>query len=137
MSKISKNLLYKIASDRIRQNRQTFYDLNRERDEDIKTWFDRIQSIVRCCKFARCRQFLIIDKFICELDTDEIERIKRALTDSWTLQQLNKYFVDENLQTKRTKSVLKTYKKNVVESRESPAKAIKCEVVSNIFWNEK
>lgn len=133
MSKTSKNVfLYKIPSNKIQENRQEFYDLSRESDEEMKKWFDRIQSVVRCCKFARCRQFLIIDKFICDLGTDEIECIKRAITDRWSLQQLNKYFMDQNAQVKRTKPIF-TYNKNVDGNRKSPVKAIKCEVVSRFF----
>lgn len=138
MSKIHKNsFLYKIPSDKIRQNRQTFYSLSRERVESMKIWFDRVQNIARFCKFARCRQFLIIDKFISALGTNEYECIKRATTENWTVKQLNKYFDVRKVRKKRTKSI-SSNQKNVNENQELLVEMMPsiCEVVSRIFLNE-
>lgn len=130
MSTIAKQ--YKVPSEKVRQNRRAFYELHRKRDEDIKTWFDRIQSVVNiCCKFGRCRQFFIIDKFVSELRTDEIERIEHAITDNWSLQQLSKYFVDEHVSMKITSS--NVVAENAYENQEWTVKTIKCEAVSSFF----
>lgn len=122
---------YIIPTEKIRQNRQIFYELHRGWDEDIKLWFNRIQRFARHCKFTRRRQFLIIDRFICELKTDEIERISHVITDSWTLQELNKYFVDEQIQRKHTASNTIVNYENADENEKSPS--IKCEVVSEEY----
>lgn len=124
--------LYEIPLERIRQHRQIFYKLDRLRDEDIEVWFNRVQRFVRRCKFARHWQFFVIDKFICELRAGEIERIKRAIDDSWSIHKLNKYFEDESNQKKRIE-LPDVGNKSVDENLKSPTKVIKCEIVSGFF----
>lgn len=104
MSKPSKNIVaYKLPSETIRKNRQSFYNLHRRNGEQRKTWFERIQSVANCCKFARCRQFMIIDKFICELNANEVEQIKPKI-DTWSLKQLTDYLVNDISDTKHCSS---------------------------------
>lgn len=58
---------YKIPSEETRKNRKLFYNLHRERDELIESWLDRVQSRCNCCDFMKFTNFLVIDKFTCEL----------------------------------------------------------------------
>lgn len=135
MSNIPKrSALYKCPSEKVRKNRRVFYDLQRGKREDTKTWFERIKNIGRSCKFARSRQFIVIcDKFVCELGTDEIERIKHEINGSWSLQQLNKYFEDENVWKKRIES-LKVNHENTNENKKLRVKILKSETVSVVLF---
>lgn len=84
--------LYKIPSDAIIQNRQIFYALLREHGESTKAWLKRVQFCINRCEFPEFIEYLLIDKFICELNRNENEYFRMA--HSWTLKQLNKYFMD-------------------------------------------
>lgn len=85
--------LYTIPSSTILENRKLFYALKRESDERTQTWLKRIQWHINRCAFPKIIEFLLIDKFMCDLNFNELEFTRRIET--WTLSQLYEYFVDE------------------------------------------
>lgn len=84
---------YKFPSDTIVQNRLEFYSLRRSVNEPAKSWYHRVQALISRCEFSHFIEFLLIDKYMCELDTDERKFARMA--DTWTAEQLTKYFGDE------------------------------------------
>lgn len=79
--------LYQTPSDAVLQNRRTFYSKQKLKDEPMTQWLWRIRDCIVGCEFDALSEFLLIDKFICELvDTDEIHRFKNI--ESLSLKQL-------------------------------------------------
>lgn len=97
MVEIAYNLeLYKVPSDAVLQNRKKFYNLRREEDEKTKIWLDRVENCINCCEFPKFVIYLLIDKFIGELDTVERENV-RAAADTWSLRQIFEHFSHPNV----------------------------------------
>lgn len=113
---------YKIPSNKIRNNRKVFYGMKKKRNEIAKIWFNRVQSRINCCEFAKLTEIILIDKFFCELSNNEIKSFQG--TETWSLKQLNEYFFGQN---------------DVNECQKSPLVAIKYEAVStlNIYTFDK
>lgn len=86
---------YTLPSNTILEYRKLFYTLKRETNEGTQTWLSRIQWYINRCEFPKIIEFLLIDKFMCELHFNEVEFIRRIET--WTLSQLYEYFVDEKI----------------------------------------
>lgn len=86
---------YKIPSNKTRRNRSLFHGLKKNRRELIKKWFQRVQSHISHCEFEKLTEILLIDKFFCELNDEEIKSFQG--TDTWTLNQLNEYFSCRNI----------------------------------------
>lgn len=86
--------LYTLPPNKILENRQHFYTLKRENNERTQTWLKRIQWHINRCAFPKIIAFLLIDKFMSELNFNEVEFIRRIET--WTLNQLLEYFGDDN-----------------------------------------
>lgn len=89
--------LYKAPSNEILQNRKEFYNLQRQCDEQTKTWLNRVRGHIDRCEFPRLvsTEYLLIDKFVCELNANAREIIQSVHT--WTFEQLEEYFVDQNI----------------------------------------
>lgn len=78
--------VYQTPSEKVRQSRRTFY-LSQKRDtESIPEWLWRIRDYVISCEFGELNDFLLIDKFMSELRSDEIQNFKNSRT--WILDQL-------------------------------------------------
>lgn len=89
---------YKIPSEEIRQNREIFYGLHREHNEEIKSWLNRVQSHSDCCEFEKFTNFLTIDRFICGLEHSELKFINI----SWNIRSLKElitYFSNQEIYT--------------------------------------
>lgn len=81
MAEIDGNLfLYQIPSNEVLKNRKKFYRLNKEDDESIQAWQERVQSHMNCCEFPVLvsSEFHLVDKLMCELNIEEITSIKSA-----------------------------------------------------------
>lgn len=74
---------YKIPSKEILRNRRIFYRLQRKDGESSQNWFNRVQISITGCQFPKFTEYFLIDKFISELKTDEIEHIRSA--NAWSL----------------------------------------------------
>lgn len=85
---------YKIPSNEIRHNRKSFYGLKKKRNELAEIWFNRVQSRINDCEFAKLTDIVLLDKFFCELNNDEIKSFQ--CTEIWSLKQLNDYFFGQN-----------------------------------------
>lgn len=88
--------LYKTPSDEILRQRKAFYGLFGRPDDHARRWLNRIQ-----CQFNRCdfppmisREYLLIDKFVCGLNSVETELMRNIST--WTLLELTEYFKNAN-----------------------------------------
>lgn len=119
---------YKIPSKNIRKNRKVFYGLKKKRGELIEKWFDRVQSRINCCEFAKLTEILLIDKFFCELGNDELKSFQGS--ENWSLKQLNEYFFGQNIDTVRISSHLANTESDVDQCQMSPSEAVKYEIVS-------
>lgn len=91
--------LYKLPSNEILRHRKAYYDLCKRHDDETETWLNRIQSQINRCEFpsVMSREYLLIDKFVCELDKDQRNFIQSV--DTWTLEQLKEYFIYANADT--------------------------------------
>lgn len=87
--------LYTLPSISVLENRKQFYGLKRESDERTQSWLKRIQWHINRCAFPKIIEFILIDKFMCELNFNEVEFIRRIET--WTLNQLLDYFADDKV----------------------------------------
>lgn len=91
MAEINYNFdLYEIPSDAVLQNRKIFYGLQRQAGEQTKTWLNRVEKRIYRCEFPEFIAYLLIDKFIGELDSTE-RRFIRDTAGTWTLGQMCEY----------------------------------------------
>lgn len=67
---------YQIPSEIILYSRKLFYLSQKEKEESVLEWLRRIKTCVDTCDFGTLTDFFLIDKFTCELDTDEIALLK-------------------------------------------------------------
>lgn len=81
---------YRVPSDGIQRNRRVFYGLRRKSDETISQWLNRAQSYISHCEFSTYKEFLLIDRFVCGLNANELESIKNV-NKTWTVKQLLKH----------------------------------------------
>lgn len=83
---------YKIQSNEIIQNRRAFYGLLRRSEDKTTTWLKQVQNCVRRCEYPKIiMEFLLFDRFICELNDNELPSME-SVNKSWTLQQLLEHF---------------------------------------------
>lgn len=80
------SILYEIPHDAIIDHRNKFYALRRESSESIEMWLDRVRSSTDFCEFGTLRDFFLIDKFVCELASDEIQMLRN--TGTWSLAEI-------------------------------------------------
>lgn len=73
---------YKIPTVEILQNRREFYGLQRKYDDNTTTWLKRIENCIRCCEFPAFVEYLLIDRFVCGLNANELKSIGNAVYDS-------------------------------------------------------
>lgn len=92
--------LYKTPPNEILRHRKKFYGLTK-RCDDTASWMSRLQSQISRCEFppVLSREFLLIDRFVCELTDNETEFLRR--TNTWTLMELTEYLIDRNISTNR------------------------------------
>lgn len=93
MAELDLNLsFYKTPSDEILRHRRAFYVLWKRCDDHPTTWLNRVQSQINRCEFPplMSHEFLLVDKFACEVDDEYREFIQSV--DTWTLDQLMEYF---------------------------------------------
>lgn len=128
LKEISDMDTYKIPSEEIRKNRKLFYNLRRERDELIKSWLDRVQNRSNCCEFMKFTNFLVIDKFTCELKYNEIKSIERN-SNTWSLKQLKKYLLNQKIHTESESANVKA-EQTIDQNENAPIDIVKCESVS-------
>lgn len=98
MLKAMTNLnLYKIPSKIIRQNRKIFHDLHRNDAEPMELWLDRVESALNRCEYPVFAKFLLIDKFMSEMNNDEIEIMVQSdiRRYTWSYKQLREYISDQ------------------------------------------
>lgn len=81
---------YKIPTQKIRDQRKIFYDLHRNDAEPSDLWLKRVESAINRCEYPVFAKFLLIDKFMCELNADEIELIIQSdvRRRTWSYKQL-------------------------------------------------
>lgn len=118
---------YRIPSEETRKNRKLFYNLHRERDESIKSWLDRVQSRSNYCDFMKFTNFLVIDKFTCELKYNEKRLIENSNT--WSLEQLKKYLFNQKIHTESMRANVEAEQK-INQNENAPIAIVKCESVS-------
>lgn len=70
--------LYKIPTNDILDNRREFYGLKRKAGETIEKWLNRVYSHIEECDFPKSVEYILTDKFICELNATERELIRKA-----------------------------------------------------------
>lgn len=89
--------LYTAPTDDIIRQRREFYSLWRRCDDETGTWLNRIESLINCCEFPPILswEYLLIDKFVCELNPNAREFIQSD--DTWTLAKLKEYFFDQKV----------------------------------------
>lgn len=132
--------LYKAPSNEILQHRKEFHGMWKRFDDEPTIWLDRLQSQFNRCDFPllMSREYILIDRFVCELNDDEREFIQSVNT--WTLMELNEYFLNQktsadNLEMNATNTADETiyHKQRMPSSPLSPPSvvAIKCEFVSS------
>lgn len=90
---------YRIPSQSILQMRKAFYSLHRENDETTDQWLNRVRSSVRNCEFPLFFKYLMMDRFVCGLNTNELKTIQSAGKYS-TLDQLVDHFTDRNINSR-------------------------------------
>lgn len=84
---------YKMPSPEIRYNRKKFYDLHRRFEEPIEKWLKRIETRINHCDFAEFTEYLLIDKFVGDLNDLEFE-VMRNTRLTWSFKQLRGYIWD-------------------------------------------
>lgn len=78
--------LYRISCDAVVRSRRAFYSSHKETTETITNWLWRTQQCIKDCEFGGLADFLLIDKFICELSGEEMQQFQTV--QSFSLAQL-------------------------------------------------
>lgn len=86
--------LYQFPPEFVLKNRREFYLSQKENTESISKWLYRIGNCIKDCDFGAISNFLLIDKFFCELGDEDIRKFQNDAT--WSLEQLYKA-ADEQL----------------------------------------
>lgn len=86
---------YQIPSNEILENRKEFHRLKRGISESIEVWLNEVQNHANCCDFSKFVDFLLTDKFFCELNNDERDLIRSRNLRS--PQQLHDYVGKRNV----------------------------------------
>lgn len=76
--KVCDRKLYRIPSDKILDKRRGFYGLKRKNGETIEKWLNRVFSHIDDCDFSESVEYILTDKFICQLNIEEREFIRKA-----------------------------------------------------------
>lgn len=131
----SSSLFYTAPSTEILKHRREFYGSWKRCDDQIGTWLGRVQNQIDRCEFPSVLscEYLLIDKFVCELDDNERAFIQSANT--WTLLELKRYFkvrkvVTDQLST--SKSTDQNVEMQPGTTSSSLLVAVRCEPVSEI-----
>lgn len=130
------SIKYKIPSLKVRYNRKIFCGLKKKRNELVNDWFNRVQDRINRCEFENISEVLLIDKFFCELNDDEIKPFLD--TDTWSLNQLNEYFSSRNskiIDIERTNTHMANGENND-QRPPSTSQTVKNEIVSTIGHSE-
>lgn len=90
--------LYKIPLDEVIKHRKEFYHLWRRSDDQTKIWLNRVENHVKNCEFPKLIEYLLIDRFVCELDDVEKQHL-RMVNNNWSIKRLNEYFDNQNVDT--------------------------------------
>lgn len=89
---------FKITFKRILENRREFYGLQRRDGDPITIWLQRVEYYIQRCEFPmNLTEFLLVDRFICGLNSVELKTIEN--TNTWTFKQLLECFSDQNFIT--------------------------------------
>lgn len=75
--KVPNRKLYKIPSNNILDNRREFYNLTKNVETKEK-WLERVSGHIDDCDFSKKREYILADRFICELNTEEQDHIRTA-----------------------------------------------------------
>ncbi|XP_055301263.1 zinc finger protein OZF-like [Sitodiplosis mosellana] len=67
--------LYQTPSEVVLQRRRAFYSFHKVKKEPVLEWLRRLKTCIGGCDFGILANFLLIDKFICELDIDELHEL--------------------------------------------------------------
>lgn len=90
--------IYKIEIEEVLENRRVFYNLRRNSDDLMTTWLKRIEHCIHRCDFPTIfTEFLLIDRFVCGLNSVELKTIQNS--DNWTLNQVLEQFADGSFNT--------------------------------------
>lgn len=124
---------YKIPLLEVLHHRQVFTGLQRQFDESIDRWLKRVQHYINYCEYPTIiMKFLLIDRFTCGLNANEIEAIQRA-SQCWTLKQLLEHHLDENTDTGRIETGPITYQ-NIHQSENIASNMMEADPVCFIFY---
>lgn len=96
--------VYRVPSNRILQYRRKFHGLQRKSGETTNTWFHRLHACFVRCEFPKLFEFLLIDKFVCELKINELDFYRVA--DHWTVKLLNDCVSGQEIPTGQMNAVL-------------------------------
>lgn len=66
---------YQTPSENVLQSRKVFYLSYKVKKEPVLEWLRRLKTCIDGCDFGPFADFLLIDKFICELDTNELNEL--------------------------------------------------------------
>lgn len=126
---------YKTPSTDVMRHRREFYSLWKRCDDQIVTWLDRVQNQIDRCEFPSVlsRKYLLLDKFVCELDDNERAFVQSV--DIWTLENLKGYFNVSKENTGHRVNENTATSKSVDQNLEVPLTssllvAVRCEPVS-------
>lgn len=70
-------VLYELLDNlTIYEKRKAFYTLHKETTEPVERWLHRVRHLSDRCQFGTSRDFVLIDKFVCELNGEDVERLR-------------------------------------------------------------
>lgn len=131
MANINLNL-YKTPSNEILQHRKQFYGLWKRCDDQTASLLKRLQNQIDCCAFPPMisREYILIDKFMCELDPMARQMFRRVGT--WTLVELIEYLTSRNANVTDKGKASSTIQPTIDQNPFTlSAITMKCEAVSD------
>lgn len=121
--------LYEIPDSTIIEHRIEFYSMHKESTEALEKWLHRVRNSVDYCQFGTLRDFLLMDKFFCELNDDEIQILNN--TETWLFNEL-----DAAVKVKEICSVVIKYEEEAIESEYSNSNGSEPDPLIDVFKEE-
>lgn len=121
--------LYEIPSSTIIDHRIEFYAMHKESTEALERWLYRVRRSADYCQFGTLRDFLLMDKFVCELNNDDIQILRN--TGTWSFNEL-----DAAVKANEICSVVIKYDEEAIESEYFNSNGSESDPLIDVFKEE-
>lgn len=120
---------YQTPAESVLQSRKVFYLSYKVKKEPVLEWLRRLKTCIDGCDFGPLVDFLLIDKFLCELDTDELHELNSI--GAFTFDRLLEVLEDQTIYIENNPNDVATFTEQSNDSNE--ILEFKLDIVSDLF----